>query len=1175
VKSVAPLDIATVGELIDFQAGRISEAVALEQLRGATAVHNILGGRGYAYLADEVGMGKTYVALGVVGLLRFFHPDLRVLFITPRHNIQAKWEKELRNFVRNNWRLTDQRVRSFDGAPTASVVRPGSLIEWARESVLDPARDVVLRMSSFGWALADDPEAGGGWNQQRERIQRIAPLLHDHFPRRISRDKEKFKARAALAINALIPHYDLVVIDECHHFKHGRSSSAARNKMLAIALGAHSPRSMGIDIDEGEHFRKRFDRLLCLSATPVEADFQQLYNQLDLLGFGEGTLELLKDPRAAEEAKSKLAKEFLIRRLTSLAVAGDHWTRNMYRREWRAGGMRDFDEPMAVPDDRQRLIVALIQRKLAELINRKTFGRSFQIGMLASFESFEESATSRAKLPPAEDTTPTDTESAEASAFDDPEQTEDLEHRRGIDRGLVAGVADSYRERFGTPLPHPKMDAVVESLSGAFDRAEKALVFVRRVRSVPELVLKLGDAYDEWLERYLREALSPELHEPMAPLWAGYRAGRRQELHAAGVNDAAEAPDGANDTFFSWFFQSQTDRGEVLTGTKFRENRLMNPSSAFSTFFEDNHVAALLGFPADVAVALANVTAQTPDAIREAIRWVASQRVADRASPGRFNIHHAVQEGALRQVATSDSELGKRARIMADVLYGSPPPTRDVRSVGVDIGAYLGATTFFSALRRRATLCEELWPHPDEWTDRRGFQEQELRRELLAGTARLGHTLVDLYALAVSQAGTLELGGQQAPDDRIERLIEAFLDRLEALRDYAGVNAHMELAEVGRHHDLIVAINFPDARDQEAGELRTYFGKVLGKQVPVAGMYGAATERAVRHFRMPGYPLVLVTTDVLQEGEDLHSFCSRIVHYGVSWTPSSMEQRTGRIDRIGSQVHRRLEAHGEEPSPEALLQVHYPHLEETVEREQVRVVLERMNRFMELMHQGFSAERYRPDIDLAAEALRRDHSVAAIEKPLVTAFPVRESDLHPPNAVEASGELSRAKEVPAVLHAVFERVLGELQAQCSFIQWMPRAREFLARGVASIANRALVAPSKAERRQAFQLRLVPSSPGADTLVECTSVIGELPDDEESMDYVEDIQCDLPDVRLSIGPARSKRDVRLDARSALLFDPETTQAVEVIDLIERVALGADLVETWLYYGEDHAPGTWER
>jgi hypothetical protein len=57
------ISLESARALIDF-GGQISEDAAEQQLRGAVALHNLLERNRVAYLADEVGMGKTYVALG-------------------------------------------------------------------------------------------------------------------------------------------------------------------------------------------------------------------------------------------------------------------------------------------------------------------------------------------------------------------------------------------------------------------------------------------------------------------------------------------------------------------------------------------------------------------------------------------------------------------------------------------------------------------------------------------------------------------------------------------------------------------------------------------------------------------------------------------------------------------------------------------------------------------------------------------------------------------------------------------------------------------------------------------------------------------------------------------------------------------------------------------------------
>ena len=63
-------------------------------------------------------MGKTYVALGVMSLLRWQDPHARIVVIAPRENIQHKWIKELHNFVADNWKVTGNRVKSLQGGPS-------------------------------------------------------------------------------------------------------------------------------------------------------------------------------------------------------------------------------------------------------------------------------------------------------------------------------------------------------------------------------------------------------------------------------------------------------------------------------------------------------------------------------------------------------------------------------------------------------------------------------------------------------------------------------------------------------------------------------------------------------------------------------------------------------------------------------------------------------------------------------------------------------------------------------------------------------------------------------------------------------------------------------------------------------------------------------------------------
>ena len=97
-----------------------------------------------------------------------------------------------------------------------------------------------------------------------------------------------------------------------------------------------------------------------------------------------------------------------------------------------------------------------------------------------------------------------------------------------------------------------------------------------------------------------------------------------------------------------------------------------------------------------------------------------------------------------------------------------------------------------------------------------------------------------------------------------------------------------------------------------------------------------------------------------------------------------MEQRTGRVDRIGSLVQRRT---NRDPLTE-WLQVHYPHLQDTVEVLQVRRVLRRLNRFLQLIHnKKGDATESDSRIETAREMLEGLEDITPPDGRLESAFP--------------------------------------------------------------------------------------------------------------------------------------------------------------------------------------------
>lgn len=108
--------------------------------------------------------------------------------------------------------------------------------------------------------------------------------------------------------------------------------------------------------------------------------------------------------------------------------------------------------------------------------------------------------------------------------------------------------------------------------------------------------------------------------------------------------------------------------------------------------------------------------------------------------------------------------------------------------------------------------------------------------------------------------------------------------------------------------------------------------------------------RLIRAFNTPFFPDILVCSEVMGEGVDLQRFCRHVIHHDLDWNPSSIEQRTGRIDRLG------CKAEGRSP-----ILVYLPYLAGTADERQYQVMSERERWFRVVMGQDEVARLITPD----------------------------------------------------------------------------------------------------------------------------------------------------------------------------------------------------------------------
>jgi len=261
-----------------------------------------------------------------------------------------------------------------------------------------------------------------------------------------------------------------------------------------------------------------------------------------------------------------------------------------------------------------------------------------------------------------------------------------------------------------------------------------------------------------------------------------------------------------------------------------------------------------------------------------------------------------------------------------------------------------------------------------------------------------------------------------------------------------------------------------------------------------------------------------------------------------------MEQRVGRVDRVNSETQRRLTAFADDPDGGDKLQVYYPHLRDTVEVLQVRRVLERIDRFIRLMHKDLrqpdAGER---QLRVDDEIHRTLRPLEPIREPLTTAFPVREELLrapHRPLAVTSEDTAGAFERFRAVRALPFERLS---------ITWEDNAPDDALIGTVL----------RDGRQQPFTLLL--RSLGGRLMLRCVSPIGRA-DWEIDLDELGDAAFPLP-VQLVVDYDDRHRTWVLSSEEEMLLAAPKHDRVRIEWLIDRVTGAADQLEEKFLGGQD--------
>ncbi len=162
-----------------------------------------------------------------------------------------------------------------------------------------------------------------------------------------------------------------------------------------------------------------------------------------------------------------------------------------------------------------------------------------------------------------------------------------------------------------------------------------------------------------------------------------------------------------------------------------------------------------------------------------------------------------------------------------------------------------------------------------------------------AQTVRAGAEALGSALMSASDASAMSMGR------RVEEFLRFAREFAERSQIHAADDENRETVDPLREYLHALAVQVRGGTDDEEGNAGSGSYRV---QQPVRMVYGETKretrERLMLAFNSPLFPEILISSAVLGEGVDLHRFCRHVIHHDLCWNPSTLEQRTGRLDRI-------------------------------------------------------------------------------------------------------------------------------------------------------------------------------------------------------------------------------------------------------------------------------------
>lgn len=989
------------------------EAIALRQERTVDALlHRMYSAsdaerRELVLLADEVGLGKTFVALGLawsvlLGRIQDGLPSKPILIVTPSSKaLFGKWQRDVETFLKDSVpgdpkvvvhavetphdlvralcerrpAFVIARISAFEGRLHSYEIALGATLHslfhdrqrWLGVdqrlmlvdglSVLHSRDEVDLRRSGQYWAAAENEEKVGFGRRHVERamrrLQRVAPGVIDNIdtsvervragnrPRSDFQSSAKELARAALGqrVPGALP---LVIVDEIHNWK---NHPTGWRRFLNMLGG-------------------RIERMLGLSATPFQLGPDELISILELrqcLRLDEDRARTLDQAvdllgtrlEQTQQAGSQLAGAWGEVRAADIGDIEQAWRK---RSTGLPGGLPSRIEQalraaMSVESAHDNLMASL--RPFLVRHRRDTRHRRWRVGCDAEAPLHDAQRNARTlSWRPGLDVRG----DGELVHYLMMRATQESKRGKGVTSlgSDLGGSYDFFRQHElkrlqeeGEPsakpyldlvdiatgqsasVAHPKVRVTVERAFNAWLQGEKTLIFCFN----PLTVDALRDAISDRIRNHEQEALmtafgcradeySKRLENFQKRLYY-YRQSLfllLQDHPLAGPGERVPRHLALTEEDLAQIVRVLAAGGPPLDRSRFDRRRVLAAT--------EHVLVARWRQSVDGNEWLETVLTDSPESRQD--------RIEEFLSPDWPSVRRSRIEGVQKDAEAEpfpDDEDHRAASAAVNPMHETA--WHDVLSgkAGQDVLApYLADGLEVPSLLLR-------W-HAAELHDlparHRALATRMLRRMVRSPGFLARFLFNDVATGSVQDEGDDDPDGQWAV--RLHDRWCAPPAGGESARDR--FNAYLETLRKVVGHDMGTRAYEDAARNRDT------VARVTG------GVANTDRDRFFTGFNTPLVPEVLILTSVGQEGIDLHRECRHVIHHDLPWNPATLEQRTGRVDRIGSKAER-LAGIDEESG---VLDVVVPYVANTYDEYRFRRVHARAHLFEVTMGANYAVE---------------------------------------------------------------------------------------------------------------------------------------------------------------------------------------------------------------------------